>query len=222
MMNNSVLIQNIETLRQEHEMKIGELEEKVGVSVGYFSRLSKTPDTFPAIDVLSKLSHIMGISIDVLIRIDLQGMGKNSRLLQAFIDKLKIDTVQGKLRWTVQPSVFALSKVAVPRDIPCPYNTYIAGNPVYAKYKDDQEVVIQPLMFEKPKGAEPPEQYQGYRISLRKSGSRENYKTVCYSDLVFESIRASIFELAQFISRDLQDIDIQDEAISAIEKYLNS
>lgn len=133
-------------------MPSDELEEKVGVSVGYFSRLSKTPDTFPAIDVLSNLSHMMGISIDVLISIDLQRMGKNSRLLQAFIDKLKIDTVQGKLRWTVQPTVLASSKVTVPRDIPCPYKTYMADNPVYAKYKDDQEVVIQPLMFEKKKG----------------------------------------------------------------------
>lgn len=221
---NQILLQNLDTLRQEQELyKMGDFEANiVGVSVGYFSRLKNTPEVFPSIDVLSKLAELFGVSIDVLINIDIRAMGKNSRLIQNFIDKLKTDTIQGKINWREERTIFALRKILVERKIQCPYNVFINSNPAIAKYDEEQEVILQPLVFEGTDSKGDLFKLVGYEISLRKRNNNRKQKiaVICYSDMVPETISASIFELAQYIGRNLQDMPIEDETIEAIQKFM--
>lgn len=221
---NQILLQNIDTLRQERGLnKMGDFEANiVGVSAGYFSRLKNTPEAFPSIDVLSKLAELFGVSMDVLINIDIRAMGKNSRLIQNFIDKLKTDTIEGKINWIEERTIFTLHKIPMERKIQCPYDVFINSNPAVAKYDEEQEVILQPLVFEGTTPTENSFKSVGYEISLRKRKNNHKQKNsvICYSDLVPETICASIFELVQYIGRDLQDIPIEDETIEAIQGFM--
>lgn len=221
---NEILLQNIDALRQERGLKkMGDFEANiVGVSAGYFSRLRNTPDVFPSVDVLSKLAELFGVSIDVLINIDIRTMGRNSRLIQNFIDKLKTDTIQGKVNWTEEHTIFALRKILVERKVSCPYDVFKNSNPAIAKYDEEQEIILYPLMFE---GTTPTGDFfnsVGYEISLRKKNKncKQESTVICYSDMVPETIRASILELVKYIGRDLQDMSIEDATIEAIQDFM--
>lgn len=143
-------------------------------------------------------------------------------MIQNFIDKLKTDTIEGKINWIEERTIFTLHKIPMERKIQCPYDVFINSNPAVAKYDEEQEVILQPLVFEGMTSSENSFKSVGYEISLRKRKNNHKQKTsvICYSDLVPETICASIFELVQYIGRDLQDIPIEDETIEAIQGFM--
>lgn len=222
-MTNEILLQNIETMRKEHGFnKVGDFEtQKINVSTGYFSRLTKMPENFPPMDVMLKLSETFGVSIDVLVKTDIRAMGKNSRLIQKYIEKLKDKTIQGDMKWEEIHTINALSKIEINRKKKCPYKIYINHNPVAARYGDEQRVYVQPLIFEGKYEEGHNVQRMEYQIYIAKGkGLNENRTVICYSDLVIDIIRDSIYELVQFIGRNLIDTQMDEKAIEAVQDFL--
>lgn len=62
---NSLFLANVEHMRKQRGEKVGEVENAVEVSTGYFARLSKNPNTLPGAEVLIKLALHFDISIDI-------------------------------------------------------------------------------------------------------------------------------------------------------------
>lgn len=93
-------INNIYYLIKDRNMKIGDVEKEVGVSTGYFSRLSKEDNqASPSMETLCALSELLSVSLDSLVYLDLTEMGPQDKLVSDFILKLIDKTTSGNLLW---------------------------------------------------------------------------------------------------------------------------
>ena len=94
------LIDNINNLIQQKNLKVGDIENAIGISTGYISRLSKEGSkSIPATDVVWKLAHHLGVSTDALISGDFSKGNDNISVLRRFIKKLLVQTEEGALEW---------------------------------------------------------------------------------------------------------------------------
>lgn len=101
--DKSILFDNIAYLLKENDMKVGELETKAGVSVGYISR-TKEGNAKPGIDFIMKAANILKVSLDTLLTVDLRELTPTEKYLITFIVKLIKDTNDDKLDWNVEKS----------------------------------------------------------------------------------------------------------------------
>ena len=98
--NRQQLVENINNLIQLRNMKVGEVEQAIGISTGYISRLSKAGNgSIPATDVVWNLARLFGVSTDSLISGDYSAGNDNLSVLRRFIAKLNVKTMEGNLDW---------------------------------------------------------------------------------------------------------------------------
>ena len=99
--NRQQLVENINNLIQQKNMKVGEVEQAIGISTGYISRLSKASnESIPAADVVWKLARHFGVSTDALVCGDFSEGTDNLSVLRRFIKKLTVRTLDGILDWS--------------------------------------------------------------------------------------------------------------------------
>ncbi len=100
--NKRRFLKNIDNLLKERNMKISELEKKIYLSSGYFSRLrNEKGDVSPKIDTISDIADVFGVSIDYLLyNEDIANETSNVSIVCDFINKLQKDSGQGKVVWT--------------------------------------------------------------------------------------------------------------------------
>ena len=91
---------NISKLMKDQGIKVSEIETVMGVSTGYYSKLSKN-QTVPNADVLYRIAQRLGVTVDMLITCDLTSnrATDNLRLMIAFIQKVRKLTDSVDLRW---------------------------------------------------------------------------------------------------------------------------
>lgn len=94
------LMDNIYALIQESGIKIGELENELGVSTGYISRLNKNPDSTINIELAWKIAKYFGVSVDVLVEGDMTRARDNLRYMGRFLEQLREKTDSNELEWT--------------------------------------------------------------------------------------------------------------------------
>lgn len=93
------LMENIYALIQERGIKIGELENELGVSTGYISRINKNPESTISVELVWKIAKYFGISVDALVEGDMTKARDNLHYMGLFIDKVKDATDSNKLEW---------------------------------------------------------------------------------------------------------------------------
>lgn len=94
------LIDNVYALIKSRNLRIGDVERKIGVSSGYFSRLAKNEnDVAPGLDVVYKLAQILEITVDSLLNSDFTKSQENVAYLEKFIKKIVTDIESGKMDW---------------------------------------------------------------------------------------------------------------------------
>lgn len=99
--NRQTVINNLMTLVQNSGMKVGDVEKKLGVSAGYLSRLSKKEnESALSAEFIWKISQLFGVSVDTLVREDLEQEDKMVGYMRKFIGKLAAKTTSGELVWT--------------------------------------------------------------------------------------------------------------------------
>lgn len=93
--------ENIRTLLKDNpNVKIGQIEKEACVSLGYMSRLEKPDNSSePSIEFVATAAKMLGISIDALLLTDLGLLNPTEKYLVTFIEKLKKDTLEDKLEW---------------------------------------------------------------------------------------------------------------------------
>lgn len=101
--DKNICLNNIYKLVKEKNLKLGELENKVGVSVGYFSKLLKEGNkASPSIEVLSKIGDLLNISLDKLCKTDLSKMGDSEFYVFSFLSSLLKRTREGEFIWVCE------------------------------------------------------------------------------------------------------------------------
>lgn len=102
--DKTLLAKNIKYLAEQKGIKIGALEDKIGVSTGYFSRLAneESKSGSSQLDIIFSAANVLKISINMLISTDLTSYTPNERLLSDFFDILQKDTEKGSLEWDVE------------------------------------------------------------------------------------------------------------------------
>lgn len=98
--DNSTLINNISYLVKNNDLRIGEVENMIGLSAGYISRTAKEKSQKKlSIDVVWKIARFFEIDLKSLLETELAIPNSNSSLAIEFLEKASRDTEAGKLRW---------------------------------------------------------------------------------------------------------------------------
>lgn len=94
--NNAMFVENIYTLAKLYGLKIGEVEDKAGISRGYVSRLKKAGENANVQDdTVKKIADVFGCSAEAILCHDLRNMGKDALYYFDFVLKLYEDTKHG-------------------------------------------------------------------------------------------------------------------------------
>ena len=100
--DKNVFIKNVYHLAKAKRIKIGELEETVGVGSGYLSRVKKEASAKPSLEFVVKVSDMLDTSIDTMIYADLEKMTSTENYLASFFERLKEDTRSGEMVWEME------------------------------------------------------------------------------------------------------------------------
>lgn len=101
--DKTVLLNNINMLLKEHNMKIGELEQLLGISAGYISRIAKYgSDKKFSVDVAWKIAHLFNHSLYELLEVNYSELTPTEKYLVSFIEKLCSDTIDDKIDWNLE------------------------------------------------------------------------------------------------------------------------
>jgi len=112
-------VENIYALAKEKGLKIGDIEEKAGVSKGYLSRINKEDSTsIPTIDLLASIANQLGVGIDYLVNFPRDVLTPNEQFVFQFIDRLCQQTVAGKMDWVVESAAILTADSDEPVDNP--------------------------------------------------------------------------------------------------------
>lgn len=100
MFDKRLFISNIYQLAKERSAKIGDLEKKAGVSVGYLSRINKEDsNTVPTIDFVAGVAAALGVSVDAIINNDYSTPTPTESYILSFVDRLLTRTNADELDW---------------------------------------------------------------------------------------------------------------------------
>lgn len=106
--DNRYLISNIAFLAKKNSLRIGEIENMLGLSAGYISRTAKENSAKKlSIDVVWKIARLFEVDIRHLLETDLQIPDSNSDLAAKFLEKVYRDTESGLVEWQCNGGVIA-------------------------------------------------------------------------------------------------------------------
>ena len=98
--DNSFLVNNIAYLVKKQNLKLGELEELLGISAGYISRTAKeNSGKRMSVDVVWKLARLFDVDIDKLLCCNLNELKGNAAVLVRFVERMIRRTESGILQW---------------------------------------------------------------------------------------------------------------------------
>lgn len=102
--NKSLCFSNIrELLRQNPDVKIGQIEKEAGIRLGYMSRLEKEGNkSEPSMEFIVTAAKLLKVSLDTLVSVNLTGLTPTEQYIVNFFDKLKADTIADKLDWNIE------------------------------------------------------------------------------------------------------------------------
>ena len=115
--NKTLCFSNIrELLRQNPDVKIGQIEKEAGIRLGYMSRLEKDGNTSePSMEFVVTAAKLLKVSVDTLISVDLTGLTPTEQYITSFFDKLKEDTLKDRLDWN-RETAFNLNRMEPDRN----------------------------------------------------------------------------------------------------------
>lgn len=98
--DNVHLVNNIAYLAKKHSMRIGDVENAVGVSAGYISRTVKDKTKKKlSVDIVWKIAKLFEVDLEDLLESDLSEAPSNTNLIIKFLDKLQSKTKKNQLNW---------------------------------------------------------------------------------------------------------------------------
>ena len=100
-LDSKLILNNIHYLIKKNNMRIGELETKIGVSLGYFSKMLKGDNSsIPSTEIIYNASRVLNVNLEELLTIDLSTIDETEEKVISFIDKLISSTKNKKSEWS--------------------------------------------------------------------------------------------------------------------------
>lgn len=99
--NRNRFLRNLFFSIKQSGKKMGELESEIGVSAGYISRLGKGT-AVPSVEVIMKLAEVLNISVDMLLKKDIDKLNDQEKYLMKFLNRLNDQTLSREVSWEVQ------------------------------------------------------------------------------------------------------------------------
>lgn len=100
-MNKSLLMDNINFLLREKQLKMFDLEDILGLSTGYISRtLNPTSEKRLSSEHLYKIAKLFSVDLETLTTVDLSYFNNQEGKLTSFVTKLKYDCMKGLIKWS--------------------------------------------------------------------------------------------------------------------------
>lgn len=216
-MNNIIFLNNVEVRREELGMKIGDFEKAVDVSAGYFSRLQKNPESLPSMDLILKVSSVLQISTDILLKVDLRGLSKSEMLTYNFVSRLREDTINEKLVWVRQESILDFQSIEVGEsEKKYGSKAYTNGSMFKAEFGTGRHISIKPLLLRVKKVDYP---FCEIWITGDEDGSMVE---VCSSCNVPPITQVVVNELFQSILIQGMKPQLESDVKDLMQEYLNS
>lgn len=102
--NKTLCFSNIrELIKENPDVKIGQIESAAGIRLGYMSRLEKVDAASePSVEFIVTAAKLLNVSVDTLISVDLANLTPTEKYLVNFVEKLKVDTAADKLNWDLE------------------------------------------------------------------------------------------------------------------------
>ena len=194
--NKSVCFSNIrELLKDNPDVKIGQIERDAGIRLGYMSRLEKEDNTAePSVEFIVTAAKLLNVSVDTLISFDIAGLTPTEKYLVNFVEKLKTDTMADKLNWNV------ISKNEMDR-----YETDINGNSLHPLLTMETIYV--------PSGCDYPEQYDTNMYVSKTFDLETDIYGDCYDLRMKNGSKLYLMNVAKTKKRTS---DVQESVIEAV------
>lgn len=194
--NKSVCFSNIrELLKDNPDVKIGQIEKDAGIRLGYMSRLEKDDNTAePSVEFIVTAAKLLNVSVDTLITMDLANLTPTEKYLVNFVEKLKTDTMADKLNWNV------ISKNEMDR-----YETDINGNSLHPLLTMETIYV--------PSGGDYPEQYDTNMYVSKTFDLETDIYGDCYDLRMKNGSKLYLMNVAKTKKRTS---DVQESVIEAV------
>ena len=98
--NRRRFFKNVRYLIKENNIKIGQIEERAGVSAGYMSRLEKPGNSAdPSLQFVVTVAKMLGVSIDALLFDDLTSKPESEDMVNDFILRLSDLSKKREIDW---------------------------------------------------------------------------------------------------------------------------
>lgn len=241
--DRSRLMNNITTLIKEKNIKIGELENSVGISTGYLSKMAKPEnESMPGIDLIWKLAEKLGVSVDMLVGGDFSKSNDNLFYLVKLLHELKLETDVHEITWSKFSSYDAVKdSLDLPEwdDLECNVEEKIVTSNITDRYvslfdsqrnlkstKENFYAFVDTLhivlLFKCIETVENEEKVVYELYSATDNGPSNNYIIPLCSTL--EKDGAIFFALSDFyecVQRHDKDIQLRESARKAIGDFLN-
>ena len=93
-------IKNIGYLAKEKNIKIGDLEKKIGVAPGYFSRYLKDENPAnPSLESIVNAARELNVTVDMILYCDYDSLTETDKYLMAKMNDIRIKTSNNSLLW---------------------------------------------------------------------------------------------------------------------------
>ncbi len=223
------LIENIRELLKLRGIKIGDLEQQIGVSPGYFSRILKEGRDVPVEHIIA-VAEVLQVSIDSLLFGDFGSRYNGEKRICEYLDKIIIQSKNGKIKWNKGlADKFVERESDISRVLERFQLEFYKNSGEYfrGRGQDNREFLL--LYMEKEKGA-----FGGWwlgTIGWAKipRDSNEDYELdpyfidICLPIVycVKEVVKAKIQELLECIENCMNDISVSVETMMEIDAFLS-
>ncbi len=236
------LMNNIIFLIKEKGLKIGELENAVGISTGYISKMTKADnESMPGIDLIYKLAQKFGVSVEALVNGDFNKSNDNLLFLIKFLHFLEEDIDLHRDEWISFGAYEELQEKYAFDDIPMTTRTLevdMKGYPSEMKFESQFQrdvnltvtrenfcgfvTTIGIALLFKLTNRSTEEKKNEYELYVIKDGGPgdEQLIPICSSLDSDGEIAPYIADLYNCLVKHSRDLQVTEEARSIINKYL--
>lgn len=94
-------LQNIRALMKKSDVKIGQIENKAGVRVGYMSRIEKPGSTTdPSLQFIATAAKMLNVTVDELLYSKITDLSEDEQTVKGFLSDLLDDTFKRNIHWS--------------------------------------------------------------------------------------------------------------------------
>lgn len=212
---NSLFLANVDKLRKDRNEKVGELETAIGVSIGYFSRLSKNSKTMPGAEVLINLSIHFGVSIDSLLMCNLSSLSEDEEMLSKYLSSLRNATAHGMILWNEENSLLSTRRLEWKSSFKRRNVAYTNGATYITTLSDGSIVKIVPLS-----GIDfAEERFGGFELYVKEPQS-DQWFPICATDKISDMPKLDLRNLYMLIMSNRSKFSMEAGAKNYMLRFL--